>query len=237
VPPTQNWDSWIGVAAERPFIKGYFHPAVWRKRLDFGTGTFGDMGCHILDPVFTSLALTTPTSVGSRTEESPNQDSWALNASVVYAFPATAHTTDGFTLHWYNGASRPPAEVKALIAPRKLHDQGSIYIGTKGVLYSPYIAMPVLLPVDKFKDHPLPNPGGEDHYLQFVEACRGNGKTSTPFSYAGPLTESVLLGCLATRFPMQTLEWDAAHLKVKNVDAANAFVRRTYRKGWEVPGL
>jgi predicted dehydrogenase len=57
VPETLNWNFWLGVAAERPFIKGYYHPGEWRKRLDFGTGTFGDMGCHILDPVFTSLAL------------------------------------------------------------------------------------------------------------------------------------------------------------------------------------
>ena len=60
VPAELNWDVWLGVAAERPFIAGYYHPGEWRKRLDFGTGTFGDMGCHILDPVFTSLALTAP---------------------------------------------------------------------------------------------------------------------------------------------------------------------------------
>ena len=67
--------------------------------------------------------------------------------------------------------------------------------------------------------------------------CRGNGKTSTPFDYSGPLTESVLLGCLATRFPMKMLEWDAAALKVTNVAEANQFVRRQPRKGWEVEGL
>ncbi len=141
-----------------------------------------------------------PKSVRSE-GEAPNADSWALNAKVVYAFPATAHTTDGFSLHWYNGDNRPPAEIKALLSGRKFNDQGSIYVGTDGVLYSPYIAAPVLLPADKFKDYTMPNPGGNDHYLQFVEACRGNGTTSTPFSYSGPLTESVLLGCLATRFP------------------------------------
>ena len=77
-------------------------------------------------------------------------------------------------------------------------------------------------------------PAGNDHYLQFVEACRGNGKTSAPFDYSGPLTETVLLGCLATRFRKTTLEWDAAELKVTNVPEANDFVRRRYRKGWEV---
>ncbi len=66
---------------------------------------------------------------------------------------------------------------------------------------------------------------------------RGNGKTSAPFEYSGPMTESVLLGCLATRFPSMSLEWDAAKLKVTNVKEANAFVRRKPRKGWEVEGL
>ncbi len=231
VPKGFDWDKWLGVAETRPFIAGYYHPGEWRKRLDFGTGTFGDMGCHILDPVFSALALTTPLSVRSE-GGSPNADSWGLDSKVRYVFAPTAHTTETPTLSWYDGEMRPPAEVKALIGGHPLSDQGSIYVGTKGVLYSPYIGTPILLPVDQFKDYKLPNPGGDDHYLQFVEACRGNGKTSTPFSYSGPLTESVLLGCLATRFPATTLEWDVAAMKVTNLDAANRFVRHTYREGW-----
>jgi predicted dehydrogenase len=236
IPPGLNWDFWLGVAAERPFLKDYYHPQNWRKRLDFGTGTFGDMGCHILDPVFTSLALTAPKSV--RSEGEPvGSDSWSLDVQVQYVFPQTKHTTETLTLNWYNGNKRPPAEAIASLAGHKLEYQGSIYIGTKGVLYSPYIAAPVLLPAAQFKEYKLPKQGGEDHYFQFVEACRGNGKTSTPFSYSGPLTESVLLGCLATRFPKTLLEWDAENLKVTNSKDATASVRRRYRKGWEVEGL
>ncbi|MDB5348841.1 MAG: hypothetical protein JWN86_88 [Planctomycetota bacterium] len=236
IPQGLNWDAWLGVAAERPFIAGYYHPGEWRKRLDFGTGTFGDMGCHILDPVFGSLALTAPTSVRS-VGGAPNADSWGLDSQVRYIFPSTAYTAETLTLHWYDGDKRPPTEVKALIGERPLSDQGSIYIGEKGVLYSPYIDAPVLLPADKFTDYKRPTPGGDDHYLQFVEACRGNGKTSAPFSYAGPMTESILLGTLATRFPMTTLDWNAADMKVTNVAEANAFVRKRYRAGWEVEGL
>ncbi len=236
VPAALNWDFWLGVAAERPFLgDGYYHPGNWRKRLDFGTGTFGDMGCHILDPVFTALALTAPKSVRSE-GGAANADNWGLDSQVRYVFPGTAFTTETVTLTWYDGDRRPPAEVKALVGG-SVSDQGSIYIGTEGVLYSPYIADPVLLPADKFKGVPLTRVGGDNHYLQFVEACRGNGKTSAPFAYSGPLTESVLLGCLATRFPNQTLEWDAANLKVTNSTEASGCVRRRYRKGWEVEGL
>jgi predicted dehydrogenase len=236
VPPQLNWDFWLGVAAERPYLRGYYHPSEWRKRLDFGTGTFGDMGCHILDPVFASLALTAPTSVRSE-GGAPNADSWGLDSQVRYVFPGTRYTAGQLTLYWYDGDRRPPANVRNLIGKRPLRDQGSIYVGSEGILYSPYIAMPILLPEEKFRSHKIPRQGGENHYLQFVEACRGNGRTSTPFDYAGPLTESVLLGCLATRFPKTTLEWNAERLQVTNNKTANGHVRRRYRKGWEVEGL
>jgi predicted dehydrogenase len=235
VPAGLDWDGWLGVAAERPFIAHYYHPGIWRKRLDFGTGTFGDMGCHILDPVFASLALGAPKSVRSD-GGAAGEDSWGLDSQVHYVFPGTKYTTDTCTLTWYDGSKRPPESVKKLIG-RDFSDQGSVYIGTEGVLYSPYIAAPVLLPAEKFSDYKMPRQDGQDHYLQFVEACRGNGKTSTPFSYSGPLTEGVLLGCLATRFAKKTLLWDAAKLEITNDRDASALVRRRYRKGWEVDKL
>ncbi len=236
IPKDLNWDFWLGVAAERPFLSGYYHPGEWRKRLDFGTGTFGDMGCHILDPVHTALALSAPMSIRSE-GGAPNADNWGLDSYVHYVFPGTSYTAETLALFWYDGNRRPPGPIQALAGQGPVSDQGSIYIGTKGVLYAPYIDPPILLPVDQFKGVKLPDPGGHDHYLQFVDACRGHGKTSAPFDYSGPLTESVLLGCLATRFPDTTLEWDPTALKVTNLEKANAFVRRSYRKGWDVPGL
>jgi len=236
VPPKLDWDAWVGVAAARPFIAGYYHPGEWRKRLDFGTGTFGDMGCHILDPVYSSLALTAPRSV--RSDGDPTgTDSWGLDNRVRFIFPATPHTAGELTVHWYNGSPRPPAQGQSLLGQQAMRSQGSIYVGTEGVLYSPYIATPVLLPEEKFKEFKLPDPGGRDHYLQYVEACRGNDTASAPFAYSGPLSEMVLLGCLSTRFPRTPLEWDAANLRVTNVSEANAFVRKQYRSGWDVEGI
>lgn len=232
VPKDLNWDSWLGVAAARPYISGYYHPSEWRKRIDFGTGTFGDMGCHILDPVFSSLELGFPKSIRSE-GPAPNAANWAIDAKVRYEFSGTKFTADSVSLFWCDGNERPPAEIQKLVGGT-VSDQGSIYIGTDGVLYSPYVAAPILFPKEKFQDHKLPRPGAQDHYLQFVDACRGEGKTSAPFSYAGPMTESILLGCLSTRFPKTTLEWNAAELKFDNVAEANAFVKPTYRKGWEI---
>lgn len=237
VPASLNWDLWLGVASERPFIAGYYHPGNWRKRLDFGTGTFGDMGCHILDPVFDSLGVGNPSLVRSELP-GPNEYNWSLDVQVKYVFPGSKYTTDEVSLTWYNGSARPPKEVVEQIGKLKLDGQGSIVIGTEGVLYSQYDSgnQPILIG-DKFADFKMPDVKGDDHYLQYVEAVRGNGTTSAPFSYAGPLTELVLLGCLATRFEKTDLKWDTKALKFTNSDKANAFVQRDYRKGFEVEGL
>ena len=94
VPEGLDWDKWIGVATERPFIgDGFYHPGNWRKRLDFGTGTFGDMGCHIYDPVFKALALTAPLSVRSD-GAAPNAHSWATDAIITYVFPGTEFSSE-----------------------------------------------------------------------------------------------------------------------------------------------
>jgi predicted dehydrogenase len=236
VPKNLDWDKWLGVSETIPFLGGgYYHPGNWRKRLAFGTGTFGDMGCHILDPVFGAIGVGNPKSIKS-VGDSTNKTNWGLNCEVEFVFPGSQYTTDTVRLTWYNGQARPPEEVLKLIAPNKFPGQGSILIGEKGVLFSPYGGgMPMVL--GAAKTAPLEKLRGDDHYLQFVDAARGVGKTSAPFAYAGPLTELVLLGCLATRFPNQELTWDTKAMKFTNFAAANPFVKKTYRKGWEEPGL
>ena len=83
----------------------------------------------------------------------------------------------------------------------------------------------------------MPQEETTDHYFEFVEAVLGNGNTSTPFDFSGPLTEAVLLGPLATRFPSTTLQWNGAKAKFTNSAEANTFLKRKYRQGWSVPGL
>lgn len=240
VPKELNWDLWLGVAADRPFIGGgYYHPGNWRKRLDFGTGTFGDMGCHILDPVFGSLGVGNPSTVTS-SGDAPNDYNWGLNGHVEFVFPGTKYTTDTVTLTWYNGKNRPPEEVVKLIGTKeKLSGQGSIYIGEKGVYYSPYDAGTTGVFVNgENTGAKLPDVKGDDHYVQWVDAARGTDvKASAPFEYSGPLTEMVLLGCLSTRFPKTALKWDEKKMQFTNNEKANAFVKRTPRKGWEEKGI
>lgn len=238
IPAGFDWDLWLGVVSERPFLgNGYYHPGNWRKRLDFGTGTFGDMGCHIYDPVFKALALTAPISVRSEGPP-PNAWNWSVDAVIHYVFPATPYT-EGETVKvtWYDGDARPPKDVQALLGSEALPDQGSIFLGTKGNMLLPHIAAPRLLPDAQFENFTMPKVKGEDHWFQFVEACLGNGATSANFDYSGPLTETVLLGGVASHFPKTTMEWDSANLKCKNLAEAAQYVRRAYRKGWDVAGI
>jgi predicted dehydrogenase len=253
VPPTMDWNQWIGTAADRPFINGFYHPSEWRKRVDFGTATFGDMGCHIYDPPFTALALTSPISLVSEGPP-PNGQSWATNAIVHYTFPGTQYT-EGKTVDvtWTDGDERPPAEILAMLGTRRAPNEGSIFVGTEGVMLLQHTAMPVLFPEEKFKNFkitPTRGRGGiakadwqggsaeaDDHYFQFVDAVAGKTKTSTPFDYSGPLSEAVLLGSVATRFPKQKLMFDSAKLKFTGNAEATAFVKRKYRKGFTVEGL
>ncbi len=238
VPESLNWDHWLGVCAERPYLGGgYYHPGNWRKRLDFGTGTFGDMGCHILDPVCKAVALTAPLTIKS-VAGAPNAHNWANDVVVHYHFPATPFTAkDGVKLTWYDGDQKPPKEALAILGNTALPGQGSLFLGPKGGLLLPHIAQPTLHPAADFKSTPTEPVPGVNHWHSFIDAVRGEGQTSAHFGYAGPLTEWVLLGGIATRFPNQTLEWNADDLKFTNMPAANQFVKKVYRAGWEVEGL
>lgn len=236
IPAGFDWDKWLGVAKERSYIQGYDHPSNWRKRRDFGTGTLGDMGCHMFSGWFRSLDLAAPISVKS-TGPAPNQDNWALNAVVEYTFKGTQYTAgDTVKVTWTDGDARPPAEVMALVAPSKFPDQGSIYLGTEGVLLSPHGSTPLLYPREKFaKFGAYPKLEPRDHWADFIDCClKGDKKPSANFDYAGPLTEAVLLGCLSSVFPGEQLQWDAPALKIPNSAAADKMVRRDYRAGWEL---
>ncbi len=237
VPRSLDWNGWLGVSQWRPFIgENYYHPSNWRNRLDFGTGTLGDMGCHIFDPVFNGLQLQAPTSVRSE-GPAPNKWNWPIDSRIHYTFEATRYTAGNtFHLTWYDGNQKPPAEVVKLLEGDSLPNAGSIVIGTHGTMVVPHVNRPLLYPDAKFQSYRMPEIEGEDHYWRFVDACLGRTQTTAGFNYSGPLTETVLLGTVAARFPQTTLEWNSAVMTFGNPQA-DQYLKRTYREGWEVKGL
>ncbi len=234
VPEKVHWDAWLGVAPERPYKAKLYHSFNWRAWQDFSNGQLGDFGCHILDPVFMALGLTAPLTVKAESS-GMNREVWYMWSVVNYEFPGTEHTV-GRTLKltWYDGAGKlPPREKLGIAEGVKLPGSGSILIGEKGSLVIPHVAMPKLLPETDFKAFKIEPVPAVDHYVGWADACRGVGKTNSHFDYASALTETVLLGTVAIRVPGETLKWDAAAMKVTNSPAADALLRKPYRKGWE----
>ncbi|MEN8725832.1 MAG: Gfo/Idh/MocA family oxidoreductase [Lentimonas sp.] len=238
VPAGFDWDLWLGVAEERPFIKNHYHPGSWRARLDFGTGTLGDMGCHIYSPMFQALGVRAPISVKSMGRV-PNEHNWAIDESFEYIYPGN-DLTAGDTVKgtWTDGSLRPPQELLEMFGD-KMPKQGSVFIGTEGILLQPHGELPVPYPREQFADYRYPKFKARNHYNDFADAILGGElKPLADFSdYGGPLTETVLLGALASQFPNETLNWDAKKLRFTNSEKANQYISKTYRKGWEVEGI
>ena len=239
IPAGFDWDSWVGVQADRKFIKGEYHPSNWRKRLDFGTTTLGDMGCHIFHPWFKGLGDPTPLSVISHGPGPVDEHSWPVNCSVTWKFSAKQ---GDFEATWYDGDEIPSDEIAAAVGGREdVTKNGSIIIGTNGALLVPHASKnPPML----FRDGVAVSDAFEilpdhNHFQNWIDDIRADGANGTvsQFSHAGPVTEAVLLGTTAIRVPGETLEWDAAKCQFKNSEAANALVKPTYRKGWEIPNL
>ncbi len=237
IPSHVRWDLWQGVAGERPFKVEMYHPFNWRHWRDYGTGQLGDFGCHILDPVFTSLKLTAPTSVWA-IAPAIHREIWTDSSTVRYLFPRTEFTAgDSLPVTWYDSVGmRPPRDLfKDIPESYNLPAAGSVIIGTEGSIVIPHVAMPKLFPEEKFPADQQPKLEGLDHYVQWADAARGVGKATDDFGYAGPLTETVLLGTVAIRRPGQTLKWDAEKVAITNSEEAHAMLTKPYRSaGTEV---
>lgn len=246
VPKNLDWDLWLGTAPKRPFKEKIYHPGMWRRILDFGCGTLGDMGVHIFDTPYNALELDVPITIKNVCRK-PNGFSFPEKNIVTYEFPGTKYTTDKLEWIWQDGAGAPNNH-KDLKLPNKdkLPIQGAMFIGEKGRLLLPhFMEIPrhivdgkyVDLNLSEFEksgqitDQPVRDYAGESylHYHQFIDACLGNDKCSASFSYSARLTETILLGVIAGRLPGKKLHWDSKLEKFKE-EKANEFLDFPYRE-------
>ncbi len=235
VPAPMDWDGYLGVNAPRPYKRGVYHPGEWRRRVGFGTGTLGDMGCHIYSPPYRALKLTSPSEVTAY-GPAPSAESWATKARVKLTYPGTEYTAGSTVdMWWYDGGELPPQALREQIGAR-LPEQGSIVVGTDGLLVLPHGAEPFVLPESKVASLPTNELTDRDHYGEFIDAvlAGGRGPCSAGFDYAGPLTESVLIGNVAAHFPGEPLKFDARELAFPGRPEANQHLTRSYRSGWNV---
>lgn len=265
VPNELDWNLWLGPAQKINYHPSYL-PFNWRGWWAFGTGALGDMACHIMDPVFRILPILYPDSAECSVatvwremwNDTQNPDA-CPPASIIHLHYPRTDGKGSIKVSWYDGGLLPARPEELLPEePFGNWDGGVLLIGTKGkLLIDCYGANPRLLPTRLMKETTLPAKRlprvPEGHYLQWVNACiagYGNAQTSSPFEYAGPFTESILMGNLAIRSWMlknpklkgwedkylgrKKLVWDAKEMRVTNFEEANQFVRRDYREGWDL---
>lgn len=257
VPKELDWNLWLGPTAWEEYHKG-FVPFSWRGYPSFGTGSLGDMGCHIIDPAFKTTGLGYPSEVECSAVDiyqemwtpTYHPDSFPAASSLKLKFPGKGGKPDTI-LHWVDGGLLPDRPEE--LGPNEIMGDdggGAIIIGTKGkMMCGTYGNNAILLPTSRSKEVNIPEVTKrvpEGHYLQWVNACiagYGKNQLSSSFDYAGPLTESILMGNLALRSwniksgknftGRKKLLWDAENMKITNFDEANQFVRRTYRDGYK----
>lgn len=240
VPSGLDWDLWLGVRPERPYLDNSYHPKFWRAWFDFGVGEMGDMGCHHFDTTFDALQLTAPLKVRQRTPGSSGP-LWAKKRVVEMIFPGTKMTADETVrLTWYDGGIEPQGhDIMLPTGVDQLPVSGTYWIGQHGAIFKDYrggrpIVLPEeLLPADRYPTDPEP----QSHYHDWVDAIFQGRNACGQFAHGGPLTETVLVGAMADRFAGQWLEWDPEELRFADHADASSLVRRQYRDGWQVSGL
>lgn len=249
IPKNVHWDLFLNTAPERPFANGY-HPFSWRGFWDFGTGALGDMACHTANMAFMALKLGHPTSIVAKNGEL-NPETYPAWAHIVYQFPARGDMAP-VTFNWYEGSKDgkrvlpPETLVSKLLKPgQQLAGSGSILVGDKAILFSPddygeksFIFDDKGVEIKPMVEKTLARNGGGDGGMkrEWVEAIKA-GKPQIAFSnfdYAGMLAETALMGNVAVRAGKK-LEFNGPELTFTNDSEANKFLRRTYRKGWELP--
>jgi predicted dehydrogenase len=240
VPEELDWDLWLGPAPERPFHHAYL-PFMWRGWSDFGCGALGDMGSYSYDTIFRVLKLEAPESVEASSSERYDE-TYPLASMIRYNFAARVDMP-AVKFTWYDGGLKPPRPEELEVGrdwrgEGEEMDEGLLFVGGGGkILCSFNGGHPKLIPqsrMDAYKQPPATLPRSPGNEREWLDAAKGGKvKPGGNFEFSGKVTETLLLGNIATRAG-QKLSWDPANLKVVNSDAAQKFVAPERRKGWEL---
>ena len=232
VPESLDWDLFTGPAPLRPYHPDY-HPFRWRGWLDYGTGALGDIGCHSFDTVFRALKLKYPTSIQA-VSTLVNDETYPLGSMVTYDFDARSEQPP-VRLTWYDGGLRPP-RLPGMGENVQLQAGGVLYMGSKGMILGNQI-LPGALQESYARPEPyLPSSPG--HRMEWILASKGGEPAGSNYEWAGPLTETVLLGNIALRpelrekLSFESLNFDPEKLSFPNMPEADQFIHKQYREGW-----
>jgi len=257
LPAGLNWDKWVGPAEFHPYSR-WFMPNLWRAWTPFGTGTPGDWGCHLLDPIFTAMDLRAPKNIMAEVAPGwdPRTDRLAFPDASRVTFEYELPNRQTLKVLWHDGefcneVPRPSMLEEGRDLGNKLKQDaswnaGAVVYGTENtVTYGSHGAASCrVIPEEKMRDlirtkalSELKNLGIGDHFHDFVTAIKTGRQAGSRFAFAGVLTEAALLGSIAIRNPGVKLDWDAANMTITNSKEANAMVTPEYRKGYDLKGF
>ena len=244
VPPNLDWNSWLGPAPLRPYGVGY-HPFSWRGFWDFGTGALGDMACHTFNMPFMALNLRDPARVQAYTS-GHNKETYPKWSMIDFDFPKLGNRED-VKVKWYDGGKLPDqalfagfpgkketdAEGKEVELPFKPANSGVLVVGDKDTLYAPGDYCQDGFRLKSGAETPevtiVESPG---HFEEWVNAIKGGPEAMSNFpNYAGPLTETILLGNLAVwaadapETMGKKIEWDPVKLIATNAPEVDSIIR------------
>ena len=236
----KSWDLWCGPQEMKDF-NSLFHPFDWRGFHLYGGGMFGDWGCHIIDFIHHYLKLGFPTKISPKALADYNQISFPLSSHIEFDFPGRGDKKPPVHLVWKAGG-----DFASKIDEKYLGDKKAPNLGGAGTLLhrkqEDYLvhrnshSSPSKLISSKKRNElkaALDTKGPEfDHMESFVQASMGNGKTESPFSVSGALTQVLNLGMIA-EFLNTDLQFDPKTRKFTGNDRANALLSGpTPRKEW-----
>jgi predicted dehydrogenase len=234
VPSGVNWDLWLGPRDARPYHPAYT-PVTWRDFWAFGSGALGDFGCHDLDAAFWALDLHEPISVESR--PAGNMDAEIVpHGEICYFNFGPRGDKPPVKVTWYDGGLKPPCPDE-IPEGSSLPGRGVLFVGDKGkMLCDGAGGPPRLLPYEKtpaYQRPPETLARSKGHHRDWLDACKGGAPASSNFGYGARLTELVLLGVVSLRAGKRLL-WDSAKMQARSLPGADAFIKESYRKGWEI---
>ena len=256
VPDGIDWAQWIGPA---PWVDYSPHiaPFAWRGWWDYGTGALGDMACHIMDMGYWSMHPATPRSVSAK-QKGATELSPPINSIITWDFgPNDYSAADGFKFHWYDGYvdahfdrdswqlkknsdqyNHPSAEV---LDGMDFRDYGSVIIGSEGKLFFNRFTENWEIKPERDRaalasiGQSIPRAPQQNNYSEWLAAIEGKiDQAQSNFALAGPMTETILLGVLAQRFPETPLKWNAQEMQIEGRPELKKYIQRAYRDGWAI---
>lgn len=246
VPKALNWNLWLAQVAWRDYHPDWINRVAWR---DTSIGELGNFGPHAANMAFMALNVKDlwkggpqrkPIRVESEAS-SVNHLSYPRWERIRWHVPMRG-SMPPVTFTWHHGPDYAPGTRELIheklrafgveqpdAADAFMKNAGSMLVGSEGALLAnDHSTRVTALPAEKFArietDRPRRIVASRGIYRDWIDACRGHQpRILANFDNGGPLSELLMLGNIATRYPGETLSYDPAAGRVETKKVSGTF--------------